>query len=70
VLAADHYGNRCPALASTNGTLPLTEDCLFLNVQRPAATRPGAQLPVYFWIHGGGLVNGSPTSTTARRWLF
>ena len=59
VLAADHYGNRCPALASTNGPLSVTEDCLFLNVQRPAGIHPGGQLPVYFWIHGGGLVNGS-----------
>ncbi|HKS98182.1 MAG TPA: carboxylesterase family protein, partial [Rugosimonospora sp.] len=53
------YGNRCPAAASSNGPRSETEDCLFLNVQRPAGTRPGARLPVYFWIHGGGLVNGS-----------
>jgi carboxylesterase type B len=59
VLAADRYGNRCPALASTNGPRSETEDCLFLNVQRPAGARPGARLPVYFWIHGGGLINGS-----------
>jgi para-nitrobenzyl esterase len=59
VLLADHYGNRCPALASTNGPGSETEDCLFLNVQRPAGTHRGARLPVYFWIHGGGLINGS-----------
>jgi para-nitrobenzyl esterase len=53
------YGGRCPARASTNGPRSETEDCLYLNVQRPAGTRPGARLPVYFWIHGGGLVNGS-----------
>jgi carboxylesterase type B len=53
------YGNRCPARASTNGPRSETEDCLYLNVQRPAGTRPGARLPVYFWIHGGGLTNGS-----------
>jgi para-nitrobenzyl esterase len=53
------YGNRCPALASTNGPRSEAEDCLYLNVQRPAGARPGARLPVYFWIHGGGLVNGS-----------
>lgn len=53
------YGNRCPALASTNGPRSETEDCLYLNVQRPAWARPGARLPVYFWIHGGGLTNGS-----------
>jgi carboxylesterase type B len=48
-----------PALPSTNGPLSLTEDCLFLNVQRPAKTRSHERLPMYVWIHGGGLVNGS-----------
>jgi para-nitrobenzyl esterase len=28
-------------------------------VFRPANARPGHRLPVYFWIHGGGLQNGS-----------
>jgi carboxylesterase type B len=59
VRPAEAYGNRCPALPSSNGPLSLTEDCLFLNVQRPAKTRSGERLPVYVWIHGGGLVNGS-----------
>ena len=35
------------------------EDCLYLNVFRPAGARRGAKLPVLFWIHGGGLTNGS-----------
>lgn len=59
VRAATAYGNRCPALASTNGPESTTEDCLYLNVQRPAWARAGDRVPVYFWIHGGGLVNGS-----------
>lgn len=59
VRAATAYGNRCPALASTNGPESTTEDCLYLNVQRPAWAHAGLRLPVYFWIHGGGLVNGS-----------
>ena len=33
------------------------EDCLFLTVVTPAVE--GTQRPVLFWIHGGGLVNGS-----------
>jgi para-nitrobenzyl esterase len=53
------YGNRCPARASTNGPRSETEDCLFLNVQRPASAHRGERLPVYLWIHGGGLLNGS-----------
>ncbi|TVT10631.1 carboxylesterase family protein [Amycolatopsis bartoniae] len=53
---ATEYGNRCPAQASTNGPRSETEDCLFLNVQRPTGAK---KLPVYVWIHGGGLQNGS-----------
>jgi carboxylesterase type B len=53
------YGNSCPARASTNGPRSETEDCLYLNVFRPAGARAGQRLPVYFWIHGGGLTNGS-----------
>jgi len=36
-----------------------SEDCLFLNVWRPAAATPTAKLPVMVWIHGGGFVGGS-----------
>jgi para-nitrobenzyl esterase len=28
------------------------EDCLYLNVVRPAGAKPGARLPVIVWIHG------------------
>ena len=35
----------------------LSEDCLFLNVWRPAEAAP-RKLPVLVWIYGGGLVNG------------
>jgi carboxylesterase type B len=59
VRSAEAYGNRCPAPASGNGPQSLTEDCLFLNVQRPATARADGRLPVYVWIHGGGLATGS-----------
>jgi para-nitrobenzyl esterase len=35
------------------------EDCLYLNVVRPANARPGAKLPVMVWIHGGAFVTGT-----------
>src|SRR5882757_670839 len=59
VQIADQFGNRCPAAASTNGPRSDTEDCLFVNVQRPTGVDRGARRPVYVFIHGGGLVNGS-----------
>jgi para-nitrobenzyl esterase len=36
-----------------------SEDCLFLNIWRPAGTLNDAGLPVMIWIHGGGFVGGS-----------
>jgi para-nitrobenzyl esterase len=36
-----------------------SEDCLFVNVWRPASAAPGAKLPVMVWIYGGGFVFGS-----------
>lgn len=46
-----------PAPAST--TPAPSEDCLFVNVWAPATAKPGAKLPVMFWIYGGGFVGGS-----------
>ncbi|HEV7164041.1 MAG TPA: carboxylesterase family protein [Gammaproteobacteria bacterium] len=37
---------------------PTSEDCLYLNIWRPAAA-DDARLPVMVWIYGGGLENGS-----------
>ena len=45
-----------PSDAAPLGTPP-AEDCLALNVWRPAADA-GARLPVMVWIYGGGFVNG------------
>jgi para-nitrobenzyl esterase len=42
------------------GPLPMSEDCLTLNVWRPA-DREGP-LPVMVWIHGGALMTGSGTA--------
>jgi len=34
-----------------------SEDCLYLNIWAPPAAK--ASLPVWFWIHGGGLIRGA-----------
>ena len=62
VRAANAYSADCmqvpfPSDAAPLGTTP-SEDCLYLNVWRPAGTHPGDKLPVMFWIYGGGFVNG------------
>jgi len=35
------------------------EDCLTVNVVRPAGAKPGQKLPVMVWIHGGAYVIGT-----------
>lgn len=40
---------------------PLSEDCLFLNVWRPAESA-AQKLPVIVWIYGGGFVNGGSSA--------
>jgi para-nitrobenzyl esterase len=42
------------------GPLPMSEDCLTLNVWTPEQRH--GPLPVMVWIHGGGLNNGSGTA--------
>jgi para-nitrobenzyl esterase len=56
---ATAYGHDCmqkpfPSDAAPLGTEP-SEDCLVVNVWRPAAS---GKLPVLVWIYGGGFVNG------------
>jgi para-nitrobenzyl esterase len=66
--AAD-FGANCmqgrfgppPAPGAPPAPVP-SEDCLFLNVWRPASATPGAKLPVMVWIHGGGFMGGSGAS--------
>jgi para-nitrobenzyl esterase len=66
VRPATAYGHDCmqqpiPGDAAASGGA-FGEDCLFVNVWRPAATRPGAALPVLVWIHGGGFLNGGSSA--------
>ncbi len=39
----------------------ISEDCLYLNVWSPVNSAGSALKPVMVWIHGGGLLVGSPS---------
>ncbi|TFY52381.1 hypothetical protein EVJ58_g10049 [Rhodofomes roseus] len=70
---ATAYGAACFQQANTapaiDSTLPFnlssgstltnqSEDCLFVNVLKPASAVPGDDIPVLFWIYGGGFEQG------------
>lgn len=59
---ATKFGNDCVQItfpgAPSSGAAQ-SEDCLFVNVWRPADAKPDAKLPVMVWIHGGAFLFGS-----------
>jgi para-nitrobenzyl esterase len=55
VRAANGFGSACNQ----------QEDCLFLNVTRPANATATSRLPVLMWIHGGAFAVGSGTADGA-----
>lgn len=69
VKVADTYGDAASQLTwdpesfygkewQASGTVPFSEDCLYLNVWTPAAGKLDEKLPVAMWIHGGGYREG------------
>lgn len=44
----------CPGYDGFSDGLILNEDCLTLDVVRPANTTVDSKLPVFVWIYGGG----------------
>jgi carboxylesterase type B len=52
-------GAAAASSSSSIATPPQGEDCLTLDIQRPANVIRHKSLPVLFWIFGGGLEVGS-----------
>lgn len=67
VREANQFGADCAQAGFTPGAAPAmsprsSEDCLYVNVWRPASLQPGGKLPVMVWIYGGGFTGGSSSS--------
>ncbi len=69
VKTADKYGDAAEQVTwdpqsfygkewRASGSVPFSEDCLYLNVWTPAAGQVDRKLPVAMWIHGGGYREG------------
>ncbi|WP_411339838.1 carboxylesterase family protein [Sphingopyxis sp. J-6] len=62
---ATRPGNRCPQPPLPSNPLfrfsdlPISEDCLIVNVWSPADRKRDERLPVMVWLHGGGYGFGS-----------
>ncbi|RSL44922.1 hypothetical protein CEP54_014488 [Fusarium duplospermum] len=55
---AVEYPSHCFGYGSDQIGYAQSEDCLYLNVVRPAGIKDTSNLPVAVWIHGGGLFMG------------
>ncbi|KAF7555267.1 hypothetical protein G7Z17_g2312 [Cylindrodendrum hubeiense] len=55
---ATEYPPHCYGYGSDQNGYEQSEDCLYLNVVRPAGIKDTTGLPVAVWIHGGGLYMG------------
>jgi para-nitrobenzyl esterase len=56
---ATKHATRCSAPSAGDGPRIVNEDCLYLDVYRPAGVAAGANLPVTVFIPGGGNYSGS-----------
>lgn len=61
--------SKGPLFDCLKNTLVESEDCLYLNIFRPAGTNAGDVLPVMVWIHGGAFLFGSPATFPGNKYV-
>lgn len=61
VQSLDTYFGDFDGATMWNSNVPMSEDCLYLNVHVPQRVEPGRKLPVMIWIYGGGFWSGCIT---------
>ncbi|KAJ6582089.1 extracellular triacylglycerol lipase precursor [Mycena capillaripes] len=59
---ATNWGAGCPQVQTDSPGVVLSEDCLNLNIFRPAGTKAHAKLPVMVWVYGGDFRFGAAPS--------
>lgn len=67
IIDAAKPGAMCPQgmgdapLPFTSPVTNVSENCLSLQIARPAGAKSSAKLPVVVWLHGGGAILGAST---------
>jgi para-nitrobenzyl esterase len=73
IRSAKELGHMCPQMSWNLQVKGLhsfagDEDCLFLNVYRPHGANNQSNIPVIFWIHGGGFIFGDSRRILGGTW--
>ncbi len=70
-LDASSYGSMCLQVSSADSTQVLgSEDCLTLNVWAPEGATASSRLPVLFFVHGGGNVQGASSEQQVGTYVY
>lgn len=56
---ATSYSDACPSIDSSDKLYGMSENCLSINIVRPADVAHDVKLPVLLWIHGGSYQVGT-----------
>ncbi|EAU89350.1 triacylglycerol lipase 3 [Coprinopsis cinerea okayama7 len=55
---ATEYGKSCLQPPMFGPATGISEDCLTINIYRPAGTQPEEKLPILLWVYGGAFIIG------------